>query len=208
MVSASSVASVHVLPRMAAGASITDATAFTASPAHFPVTGVAAVMTSPEWLAAGSDAEAEEHMNELEEQKPEMQGEHLKNSEGAAAGEVAAPKLMRPYLSETVLKGEDAAMMAGLEAITGGIQELLRKAGLLKTDDGARVRDQLAQLHLLAGERKKATERASQPTVHTKATNLVVGPRHGGDPYRGVIPGEVAEVCPTVAEQTSNSQTP
>ena len=56
------IAATHVLPRMVAGASVGDTAAFATSPTAFPVTGITAVMTSPEWLAAGSDVETEEHM--------------------------------------------------------------------------------------------------------------------------------------------------
>ena len=52
---------------MVAGASVADAAALAASPATFPTIGIAAKMTSPEWLAAGSDLEAEEHMGVNEE---------------------------------------------------------------------------------------------------------------------------------------------
>ena len=83
----------------------------------------------------------------------EMRGEHLDNSAGGAAGVTQAPIFVQPYLA-----GEDVAMMAGIEAITSGIQELLKKAGLMKTDYGT---------HRCLGIRPNTTPRSrvSMPTT-------------------------------------------
>ena len=129
------VATNHMVPRMVAGASVTDAAALTASPGGFPITGIAAVMTSPEWLAAGSEAEAEEHISDpgaaantenkedmVQAGAQEMRGEHPKNSEERAAGDVQAPTFVQPYLA-----AEDTAMMVTMEVIAWGIYELLKR---------------------------------------------------------------------------------
>ena len=52
------------------------------------------------------------------------------NSEVAAAGEITAPKLIKPYLSETVLKGEDTALHIQLQAVAAGIEQLLQATGI------------------------------------------------------------------------------
>ena len=110
-------ASSTMVTRMVAGAKVADTASLANSPTGFPITGVAAAMISPEWLVAGSDVEAEEDVVDTEK-KQDNEVDETYNSAGDNDG-AGIPKFVQPYIAGGAVD-ENTAMMASIEAITGG----------------------------------------------------------------------------------------
>ena len=103
----------HTATRMVAGAALVDATAMGTSPLTMPTTGVMAVMSSPQWAAAGSDIEAEEDNDIKAEKQSGTNSEGMQDDKEGAG--IRAANFVESWLAEHSLSGEDAAMIVQLD---------------------------------------------------------------------------------------------
>ena len=114
-----------------------------------PTSNVAAVMSSPQWLAAGSDGEAEELVKQGEhDNEPEgTSGTGAKErnlgdmhaGKGADRGK-AAPTFVRPYLRE-----EDTQLSESVDAAKTKMKEALQSLGLTNTERGNQLMKTIAK---------------------------------------------------------------
>ena len=129
--------------------------AILASPGGMPTSGVAAVMTSPEWLAAGW--EPEEHSDKNEEMN--SAGIHERGKEPDVKGK-HVPKLVKPYLWESddaAASGEDAPTIIQLDGMCDAITNAGKATGVMRDDNadvGTIVKHTLGNLESLAAQER------------------------------------------------------
>ena len=149
---------------MVAGATTTAAIINAVSP--MPVDSVAAVMASPAWAAAGSDAELEEvdiDYNSVGKSGVSHNAGNVHAGKKGAEGDTA-PTFIQPYL-----RGED--MQMNVDAAKSKMKEALQTLGLTHTEQGKQLMMTIAKQIQELALSEQALQQQHQATPTSASLN-------------------------------------
>ena len=169
---------VNMASQMSAGATMAQAAALGTSLAIMPASSIAAVMGSPAWAAAGSEAEEMPDDNAAAEnnnlQVAVVNDVHAGGTmvEGEELNEV--PTFVKPYLS-----GEDTAMLTKNATVQESIVQALQAVGAMSADN---AKGMLANTNMtnFAGVDGRLAKASSLDTNAVSSQALVGGDAVGG----------------------------